>query len=260
MSSHLNKYIENLEQNKGVRFLSKPENQLPFEKAYLDVREKEDRLYEDRIVKELPHGDQAKPLHEWKMRARSANRVFNYFQKSNSYLKVLDLGCGNGWFTSYLSKSSDLELYGLDVNLKELEQAARVFPDRITFIYGDIFKMDFPKDSFNAITINAAVQYFPDLNKLLEHLFSFMPNEGEVHIIDSPFYSKHEAMNARERSVEYYKSVGVAEMENYYFHHCLEDINDYEIDFLFDPGKIGFMKKLFKEKEIPFPWLRIKHK
>ena len=110
----------------------------------------------------------------------------------------MDLGSGNGWFTGQFSNSFDHNFYCVDVNLTELTQGRRVFnSDQIKFIYADIFTSNIPKALFDVVIINAAVQYFPDLTKLVDQILVLLKDNGELHIIDSPFYSDSEVENAK---------------------------------------------------------------
>jgi hypothetical protein len=68
-----------------------------FEKLYITLREKENRLYTDDQVKQLPlipssHVHSA----EWVIRKRSTARLLNYLRKRRIQLSILEAGCGNG--------------------------------------------------------------------------------------------------------------------------------------------------------------------
>jgi len=65
-----------------------------FEKSYLKVRSLEDRVYTIEEVKKLPLS--SKRIDEWKMRAASAKHFLKYINQKKK-LKILDIGCGNGW-------------------------------------------------------------------------------------------------------------------------------------------------------------------
>lgn len=118
--------------NNGVHFLSELQEQ--FSTIYLDVRDKEERLYTDEVTAQLPYVSKSQPYYkEWNMRQKSTKRVKSYLIKKSRPLKILDLGCGNGWFSNQLSEIPNTEVYGIDVNDVELEQAARLFKKDTTF-------------------------------------------------------------------------------------------------------------------------------
>ncbi|MCT4580629.1 MAG: class I SAM-dependent methyltransferase [Flavobacteriales bacterium] len=223
-----------------------------FESNYLAVRAKENRVYADEVVAILPDvaTDHSQYL-EWKLRQKTRQRFVNYL-KQKSYKNVLDIGCGNGWFTNIIAQNIDGKIIGLDINKEELEQGRRVFLDsRLTFAYGDLFYAEF-EEKFDLIVLNAAVQYFPDLTLLFQRLKSLLSARGEIHILDSPFYSTlEESRAAQQRTATYYKQLGFPEMEKYYYHHQLDDLNGWER--LYVPPK-NMLQKIMNRKDSPFGW------
>ena len=100
-----------------------------FSEKYLKVRALENRVLSDFQVQQLPDISKEHTLYnEWQLRKKSANRFLRYFAKKTTTQTVLDLGCGNGWFTHIIAEISESNtVFGLDINPLELEQANRVF-------------------------------------------------------------------------------------------------------------------------------------
>ncbi|MCH7770747.1 MAG: class I SAM-dependent methyltransferase [Bacteroidetes bacterium] len=251
---NLNKYrFEN-----GIYIVSKFDKE--FEKLYLKIRESEKRIYSDLEVSKLPSISPGSPhFREWKLRKRSLQRFTNYIQKYNDKLNLLDVGSGNGWFSANIANRSSIDIYALDVNKFELEQAARVFNFKnIFFIYGNIFDNIFEEHSYDIITLNSSIQYFDDLDKLIKRLFYFLTDKGEIHILDSPIYNRNELADAKERTARYYISTGFPEMANYYYHHAFDELKDFNYKILYDPKAVqNNLKKIFGFRHSPFPWIRI---
>src|SRR5580658_4862747 len=113
--------------NIHFRGLAKPENDI-FEKIYITIRRMENRLYTDDEVENLP---MISPKHthsnEWAIRRRSSRRLINFLLKKQFRLRILEIGCGNGWLAHSLAVIPGSEITGLDINFTELQQAARVF-------------------------------------------------------------------------------------------------------------------------------------
>jgi SAM-dependent methyltransferase len=228
---------------------------------YLKVREKEGRLYSDDIVATLPLFPKNHTLsNEWQARSQSAKRLRTYLFQKNTSLKILDLGCGNGWLSNFLAQDNHF-VFGVDQNLFELKQAQRVFlaNSKLHFLKADIFSAPFPKESFDIILLASAVQYFPDLTKLLETLCKYLKPKGEIHILDSAFYAEDEIQPAIHRSETYYSSLGYSEMSKYYFHHRFSELEKFSPKWLYIPNShILYFKKLFGKIDSPFPWVVIK--
>ena len=241
-----------------VYYLSEADN--TFESIYIAVREHEKRIYSDEEVKLLPFTYGSNPhKEEWNLRKRPLQRFTNYIQKYNYEVNLLDIGCGNGWFSANVANKSSIDIYALDVNIIELEQAARVFNfDNIYFICGNIFDNIFEKLSFDIITLNSSIQYFNNFASLINRLFFFLTNEGEIHILDSPIYNQNELVGAKERTARYYISNGFPEMTKHYHHHTFDELKDLNYKILYDPKALqNNLKKIIGIKDSPFPWIRI---
>jgi ubiquinone/menaquinone biosynthesis C-methylase UbiE len=231
-----------------------------FEKLYLQVRKKENRIYSDDEIKLLPYASKINPhKSEWALRTKSFLRFKEYLSHKKSKLNILDLGCGNGWLTGQLAKEFEHNYFCVDVNLTELEQAARVFENKnIKFIYADIFATTFPANTFDIVIINSALQYFQNISVLMKELFFISKTYGEIHIIDTPFYDKNELMHAKNRTLKYYTSLGFPEMTGKYFHHTLEDFRYLRYSFLYNPNSLkNKLSKFVFDQDSPFPWLLV---
>ncbi|WP_341225352.1 methyltransferase domain-containing protein [uncultured Arcticibacterium sp.] len=239
------------EQSNGVYQLSAYS---PHESFYLKLRTKEGRVLSDDLVKKLPDLPKNNPLFsEWQLRKDTQKRFCGYLKKKRRPLKILELGCGNGWFSSKMAEIKGVEVLGLDLNLLELEQAQRLFGnERVEFAYGNIFENIFEKESFDMVVINAAIQYFPSVSELFTVFFEIMKSHGEIHVLDSPFYKEEQISEAKERSLEYYKSQDCTEMANFYFHHGFQDLKPFSPTYR--RTKFYFLKKVLRKKQNPFVW------
>jgi len=257
MSEKMITILKNCESDTGVHLLSEYRGNYDFETTYIQLREKENRIHDDQTIAELPYPKNVELVKEWQMRARSAERVLKYFQNRVGE-SLLDLGCGNGWFTSLLTKDGKMKLFGMDINMLELKQAARIFHgENLKFLFADIFEVHLPEKEFDFITLNASVQYFEDFEKLIHRLFDLLKGHGEIHIIDSPFYKQSEIEDARNRTHKYYEEMGFEKMADFYFHHSYEDLRTFKYEVLYQPAKVNLFSKLFRKPDIPFPWIRI---
>ncbi len=251
-------YLQSFTPQNGVYFFTEEQ---PFEEIYLEVREKEGRVYSDQEVQHLPHCTaQNTRFDEWQLRVATANNFNTYLQEKGA-VDVLDLGCGNGWFSNFMAKATKGTVVGVDINRLELEQAARVFPKpNLHFVYANIFTANFPLKTYDIITLNGSVQYFPDLVALIERLLTLLKPGGELHFLDSPFYKAHEIEGAQERSLDYYQHLGYESMADHYFHHPIDVVKQYDYTLLYKPRSVAsrWLKLQGSARYSPFPWIRIR--
>ena len=226
------------------------EVQSKFEELYLQIREKENRLLEDQLVVQLPYLPSNHVLAaEWKRRLPTLERFVNYL-KTSPFKRVLEIGCGNGWFSNQV-KMHVKEVVAQDINEQELKQASRVFQDpNLTFVLtDDVLRL---AESYNPdlIVFNASLQYFDPQKNILNELKSIL-TDVEIHVLDSPIYAnKKESEAAKLRSDLYYEKMNTKELSNYYFHWTEEDIS--EVEFLWRPS----LWTKYVKKDSPFSWVK----
>lgn len=230
----------------------------PFEDAYIQLRQEEQRLFPDDIAKNLPRLPPGHPLKtEWRARERSMQRLSDYLnQRSHSKTHILDLGCGNGWLSAQLSTIPGVVVTGLDVNRTELEQASDLFHrDNLRFLYDDIFRFQ-PDHRFDYIIVASCIQYFRDIGHLIDQLLALLNENGEIHVVDSPWYKKVDVPTARQRSLTYFSSRN-SRMAAYYFHHDWESVSIFNPVIMYNPDTFvnRVRRRLFADS--PFPWIRI---
>ena len=238
----------------SVVYYNQPNND--FSDLYIKVRKKEARFYSEEEIKKLPD---LKSNHnhylEWQSRKKSAIRFVEYLKNKNKLLKIVDVGCGNGWFSNLMSTVEKTEVIGLDVNLTELKQATNAFQkENLTFVYANLFeKTKLNAQKFDIIVFNSSIQYFENLAQLFQIATDLLSPNGEIHIIDSPFYKKKDILRATRRTLDYYTKLGYPEMTKNYYHHKLDDIKGFEV--LYKP-KCTLVKKLIGIKDSPFYWYK----
>ena len=226
-----------------------------FEDLYLAVRRCEKRIYSDEQLLRLPDID---PVHihadEWKVRKRSAIRLIGYLQKKHRSLRILEVGCGNGWLSAKLAGIPGSYVAGLDINQTEIAQANRVFvKDNLEFIYDTFNEDTFEDEKFDVIVFAASLQYFQSAQKTLELALSLLQEGGEIHIIDTHFYKPEELSRADERSRSYYRSLGFPQMADHYFHHSIDTISGLNYHILLNPDS---MLSLLAKRG-PFHWITL---
>ena len=228
-----------------------------FEKLYLAVRKKEQRIYRNDELLRLPHIDQCHPhYNEWYVRELSSKRLITYLRRKKNQLKILEVGCGNGWLSHKLAEIPQSEIVALDINMFELRQAANVFTNsNLKFVYGDIRKNIFEKMQFDTIVFAASISYFFSLVEIIRLALQHLTTNGEIHIIDSIFYEEEDIESAKQKCKEYYDKMGMPEMADYFFHHSIKELRG--LNYTLMTQKDYVLEKLFSKRNI-FPWLCIR--
>ena len=231
--------------------------------VYIRTREREGRLLSDETVALLPHIPDANPLaHEWRLRADSCDRLISSLSARRRPLRVLDLGCGNGWLANRIAGIERSLVIGTDVNDVELEQARRVFGQRagLDFVHHDMRDAELPMEQADAIVVASAIQYVPNPGRLIELWLRSLAAHGEIHILDSPIYAPVEVAAARDRSRRHYAAIGVPEMADVYHHHSWEAFEPFTFEVLYRPEApmTRLRRRVLRTPRSPFPWIRIR--
>jgi len=230
------------------------------EQAYVEARGREGRLLPDDIVRDLPSSGVRTPhAAEWAVRARSMRRVLRILKQYGRPLRILDVGCGNGWLSARLAEAGH-DVTGLDTNTLELEQAARVFAHRsITWINGDPWSSELPAKAFDTILFAASFQYFPDPRTLFLRCRELLKEGGTILIVDTHIYpDDHAAAAARARSNAHYSSIGTPDMASYYHHHTRQSLMSATTGAEVDIRSSRSPLVAFVLGRIPFPLVRIR--
>ena len=240
------------------------------EALYRAVREREGRFWADADVARLPHVPPGHPqAAEWQIRRQSADRLLGYLSRLGRPQRLLDLGCGNGWLANALACAGHT-VYAVDLNHHELTQGARVFGahPRLQFMYADVFEARLPLGvplgsapaKLDGVIIAAAVQYFPNVRALIERLFELLEPGGQIHLLDSPFYTPATVTAARARTQAYYEQLGFPAMLPFYHHHLSGALSTFN-PVLCLPEKTSRLGRWFRfwldrwrRRATPFPW------
>lgn len=232
----------------------------PFEEKYHAVRAAEGRILSDAQVRRLPDGRALWNADEWRIRSRSAHRLCRCLARQGAALRILEVGCGNGWLSTLLHRHGHTVL-GMDLFTVELEQAARVFAGPV-FARADLFTSPLPRATFDAVVFAASIQYFADAGTVVQRALELLRPKGVVHVLDTVLYANDaEARAAKDRSVVYFAGLDVAAMADHYYAHQLDafrrsgDLRVVHARSAFD--RIG---AVFGVKPSPFTHVEVRHK
>jgi ubiquinone/menaquinone biosynthesis C-methylase UbiE len=237
-----------------------PELNSSIEGVYHALRDKEGWIYPDAIVEQLPIITKSDPHYaQWLVRKNSFHRLVQYLIVHHPGSTILDVGCGNGWMANGFVNNG-FQVCAIDLNHHELQQAARVFnrAANIIWLYGNILSDVVPQNSIDYIIMASSLQYFMDISPLMKSLFRILRDTGEIHIIDTPFYSTSEKEKAAQRSITHFTGMGYPEFADHYFHRTYDELRKYSFRVQYHPKRMmNKVKNIFGQGGSPFPWIVI---
>jgi SAM-dependent methyltransferase len=93
--------------------------------------------------------------------------------------RILDLGCGTGWFTEQLARFGPAT--GLDLNDDAMAQAAKRCP-HITFIGGDIYEQRLERASFDLVVSLQVIAHVEDQPAFMQRVAELLAPGGHLVI------------------------------------------------------------------------------
>ena len=106
-------------------------------------------------------------------------------------LRVVDLGCGFGWFCRWARQHGAAAVLGIDVSEKMLERARDTAADpAITYVRADLERFDLPAASFDLAYSSLALHYVENLDGLLATVRDALVAGGRfVFSVEHPIFT-----------------------------------------------------------------------
>lgn len=108
--------------------------------------------------------------------------------------KVLEIGCGNGYYLSLLNRLNlNLKLAGIDIDILALKDAAKFIGDKkVKLVLGTAAKMPFKTASFDKIVMSEVIEHVDDEESVLLEAKRVLKKEGALALttcnINYPFF------------------------------------------------------------------------
>jgi SAM-dependent methyltransferase len=105
-------------------------------------------------------------------------------------LKVVDLGCGFGWFSRWARENGAARVLGIDVSEKMLERARATTNDAaITYARADLEQLALPVSSFDFAYSSLAFHYIEDMRRLMSQVHRSLVAGGRlVFSVEHPVF------------------------------------------------------------------------
>lgn len=123
-----------------------------------------------------------------------ARKNYKYILNELNYLKeenILDIGCGTGELL-YMINKKGLNLYGIDLSDKMIEEAKMKLQNHANLTIGDSENLPYKDNKFDIIICNDSFHHYPNPIKALKEMNRVLKNNGKLIMGDcyQPFISR----------------------------------------------------------------------
>ena len=145
----------------------------------------------DRLKNEIEHGkllseSGAGEVWNWESpagRIRWRRRVEMLSSHLRPDMKVLELGCGTGYFTKEAARSG-AEITAIDISNDLLEQARKEVPlENVKFLVENAYEMTFSDNSFDTV-IGSSVLHHLEIDSALKEIFRVLRPGGIIRFTE----------------------------------------------------------------------------
>lgn len=102
--------------------------------------------------------------------------------------KILDFGCGSGWFTTELAKSGSVT--AIDLSSAAIESARKRRPD-IEWIAGDLFEHSFEPSAYDLVVSQEVIEHVTEQQRYVALMAGALKPGGYVLLTTPNLKSKH---------------------------------------------------------------------
>lgn len=97
--------------------------------------------------------------------------------------RLLDVGCGNGYFTQWLARKG-WQVWGLDHSFLNIQRAHREFPS-LHWVVGSALALPFPRASFDVVVCSEVLEHLPDDQAAIDEIARILKPGGRL-ILTTP--------------------------------------------------------------------------
>ncbi len=93
--------------------------------------------------------------------------------------RILDCGCGDGFYLKTISALGPYEIVGFDLNPTSLK-TARNYLTEVPLIQGNLYRIPFKENSFNKIFCSEVLEHIPDDLQALKEIYRILKPGGKL--------------------------------------------------------------------------------
>lgn len=126
-----------------------------------------------------------------------------YLEPHSHQGRILDVGCASADFLYGISRSSNWDCWGIDIN----EESTISAKERtgLNIIFGDIFSEELPVKYFDALHLRDVIEHVPDPISFLRRARSLVKDDGIIYVRipngSNEYYSKRKVYKKTNRPV-----------------------------------------------------------
>ncbi len=122
--------------------------------------------------------------------------------------RVLDVGCGHGGSTQYLTRSYPPDqVHGVNISASQLEICRRRVPEA-HFHLMPAERLEFPDASFDTVVSVEAAQHFRGRREFLKEAYRVLKPGGELVVADILFHTQPKSFDKILSKQELYRDIG----------------------------------------------------
>jgi 2-polyprenyl-3-methyl-5-hydroxy-6-metoxy-1,4-benzoquinol methylase len=128
----------------------------------------------------------------YKVKGSEKEVMYNWIKELKDVRRVIDIGCGNGFFSYFLAKEfSQFEVIGIDSDKDYIKYANENFKsDNLKFIESDIEGLDkLELRLFDLVIFSEVIEHFPNVNLILQKISNITKQKGIMIISTDNLYS-----------------------------------------------------------------------
>ncbi len=104
--------------------------------------------------------------------------LIGQIESLEGFLKILDVGCGEGYVSRYISSISH-DVIGIDNSPEFVKSAKKYSKDSENYLVGDVQNLPFSKDSFDVVIANMLLMELQTPNKAISEVSRILKPKGK---------------------------------------------------------------------------------